>query len=97
MTRAVLLCLMLPVSALAQGSSEAGPGGAPSTPAPNGFDEWVQSVMSEWHVPGLAVGAIKDGEGVLLEGYGFRDVEGQLPVTPRTLMAIGSNSKSWLW
>jgi CubicO group peptidase (beta-lactamase class C family) len=61
----------------------------------NGFDEWVRGVMADWNVPGLAVGAIKDGELVLLEGYGFRDVENRLPVTPRTLMAIGSNSKSF--
>ncbi len=59
------------------------------------FDEWVESVMEEWHVPGPAVGAIKGAEVVLLEGYGFRDLENKLPVTPRTLMAIGSNSKSF--
>ncbi|KPJ90148.1 MAG: hypothetical protein AMS18_11420 [Gemmatimonas sp. SG8_17] len=51
--------------------------------------------MEEWHVPGVAVGAIKDGAVVLLEGYGYRDLESKLPVTPRTLMAIGSNSKSF--
>jgi CubicO group peptidase (beta-lactamase class C family) len=60
-----------------------------------GFDEWVQSIMEEWNVPGVAVGAIKGGEVVVLEGYGYRDLENELPVTPRTLMAIGSNSKSF--
>lgn len=60
-----------------------------------GFDEWVASVMGEWHVPGLAVGAIKDGALVLSKGYGRRDVEGNLPVTPQTVMGIGSNSKSF--
>ena len=60
-----------------------------------GFDEWVQNTMEEWHVPGVAVGAIKGGDVVLLEGYGYRDLENELPVTPRTLMAIGSNSKSF--
>ena len=60
-----------------------------------GLDEFVKSMMQEWHVPGLAIGVIQDGRPVLLKGYGFRDVEHQLPVTPRTLMAIGSNSKSF--
>src|SRR5205814_3454792 len=60
-----------------------------------GLDPFVASVMKEWHVPGLAIGIIQDGRPVLLKGYGFRDVEHQLPVTPRTLMAIGSNSKSF--
>ena len=61
----------------------------------NGLDAYVNNVMKEWHVPGLALGVIQDGRTVLLKGYGFRDVENQAPVTPRTLMAIGSNSKSF--
>src|SRR5438094_564879 len=60
-----------------------------------GLDQFVTAMMKEWHVPGLAIGVIQDGRPVLLKGYGFRDVEHQLPVTPRTLMAIGSNSKSF--
>jgi CubicO group peptidase (beta-lactamase class C family) len=51
--------------------------------------------MKEWKVPGLAVAAIKDDKVVFSRGYGFRDVESQLPVTPKTLFAIGSNSKSF--
>ena len=60
-----------------------------------GFDAFVEGVMKNWNVPGLAVGAVKDGKVVLAKGYGHRDVEKQLPVTSRTLMAIGSNSKSF--
>ena len=68
----------------------------PSTPPDlDGLDEFVIGVMREWHVPGLALGVIRDGQPVVLEGYGLRDVERQLPVTPHTLMAIGSNSKSF--
>lgn len=59
------------------------------------LDAFVEQVMSEWHVPGLALGVIRDGKPILLKGYGFRDVERRLPVTPQTLMAIGSNSKSF--
>jgi CubicO group peptidase (beta-lactamase class C family) len=51
--------------------------------------------MAEWHVPGLAVGAVQSGRVVFAKGFGYRDVEAKLPVTPRTLMAIGSNSKSF--
>ena len=60
-----------------------------------GFDDFVKSVMEEWKIPGLAVAAIVDGEVVLSKGFGYRDVENLLPVTPRTLMAIGSNTKSF--
>src|SRR5438093_10655775 len=66
-----------------------------SARALEGLEPFVASVMKEWHVPGLAIGIIQDGRPVLLKGYGVRDVEHQLPVTPRTLMAIGSNSKSF--
>ena len=61
----------------------------------SGLDQFVASQMTEWHVPGLALGIIQDGRVVLLKGYGFRDVDQKMPVTPRTLMAIGSNSKSF--
>ena len=60
-----------------------------------GFDAFVEGVMKEWSIPGLAVGAVKDGKVVLAKGYGHRDVGKGLPVTEKTLMAIGSNSKSF--
>jgi CubicO group peptidase (beta-lactamase class C family) len=60
-----------------------------------GFDAFVEQLMAEWKIPGMAVGVIHDGAVVLAKGYGFRDVERQLPVTDKTLMAIGSNTKSF--
>ncbi len=61
----------------------------------SGFDAFVADVMREWKVPGLAVGVIRDGKVALAKGYGLRDVDKKLPVTSQTLMAIGSNSKSF--
>ncbi len=58
------------------------------------IDPVVNAMMAEWKVPGLALGVIKDGQVVYAKGYGYRDLEAKLPVTPRTLMAIGSNTKS---
>jgi CubicO group peptidase (beta-lactamase class C family) len=60
-----------------------------------GFDEFVIATMKEWKVPGLAIAVIKDGKVVLAKGYGTRDVESGAPVTPQTLFAIGSISKSF--
>ena len=60
-----------------------------------GFDEWVEGVRKEWKIPGLAVGIVKDGQIVLAKGYGLRNVEKNLPVTPDTLFAIGSNTKAF--
>jgi len=60
-----------------------------------GIDAVVASIMKEWQVPGLALGIVKDGQVIYLKGYGLRDVEKQLPMTPQTRLAIGSNSKSF--
>jgi CubicO group peptidase (beta-lactamase class C family) len=60
-----------------------------------GFSEWARKTMADWKVPGLAVAIVKNGEVVLLEGYGVRDVAGQAPVTPDTLFAIGSATKAF--
>jgi CubicO group peptidase (beta-lactamase class C family) len=51
--------------------------------------------MKEWQVPGLAVAVVKDGKVIFSRGYGYRDVQKKLPVTERTLFAIGSITKSF--
>ena len=60
-----------------------------------GFDAFMARIMEDWQVPGVAVGVIHNGEIALARGFGYRDVESQLPVTEHTTMAIGSNSKSF--
>jgi len=60
-----------------------------------GFDEFVNQALTDWHVPGLALGIVVDDEVVLSKGYGKRDLEKDLPVTPKTLFAIGSATKAF--
>jgi len=60
-----------------------------------GFDQFVTSVMREWKVPGLAIAIARDTQVIWSRGYGYRNVEQQLPVTPQTLFAIGSITKSF--
>ena len=60
-----------------------------------GFDSFVNEAIKAWEVPGLALGIVKDGRIILAQGYGFRDIEGKLPVTPKTLFAIGSCTKAF--
>ncbi len=76
-------------------SSRTAPANAQPRDVFDGFDAFVERAMAEWKVPGLAIGAIKDGKVVLAKGYGYRDVQKKLPVTSQTLMAIGSNTKSF--
>lgn len=60
-----------------------------------GLDEFVAGAMKDWKVPGVAVAVVKDGQVILSKGYGTRDADKQLPVTPKTLFAIGSITKSF--
>jgi CubicO group peptidase (beta-lactamase class C family) len=59
-----------------------------------GLDVFITDVMKEWHVPGLGLVVVKDGEVIVSKGFGLRDVEQNLPVTPDTLFAIGSSTKA---
>lgn len=103
-TSRILLALAVtgptPHALTAQVGDRRPPTAATATPIPiaeafAGFDDFVTAAMAEWQVPGLAVGVVRDGEVVLARGFGHRDRETGLPVTERTTMAIGSNSKSF--
>jgi CubicO group peptidase (beta-lactamase class C family) len=60
-----------------------------------GFDTFIEQALKDWKVPGIAVAVVKGDKVILLKGYGFRDLEKHLPVTPQTLFAIGSITKSF--
>jgi CubicO group peptidase (beta-lactamase class C family) len=57
------------------------------------IDAFCDAALSDWNVPGLAVGVVKDGEMAFAKGYGFRDFTGNLPFTPNTKFPIASNTK----
>ncbi|WP_289140098.1 serine hydrolase [uncultured Brevibacillus sp.] len=59
------------------------------------FEDYVQKVMKENQIPGVAVGLAKDGQLFFGKGFGYRDVEKQLEVTIDTVFAIGSITKSF--
>lgn len=55
----------------------------------------VEALRSDWDEPGVAVAILKGDEAVFMEGFGYRDREAQLPVTPRTLFGIASVTKAF--
>jgi CubicO group peptidase (beta-lactamase class C family) len=61
----------------------------------DGFPEYIEKVMAQWKVPGMAIGVVKDNKIIYIKGYGYRDVRKQLPVTPQTLFGIGSCTKAF--
>jgi N-acyl-D-amino-acid deacylase len=66
---------------------EAGPG-------LEGFDRVVLEVMREVNIPGASLAVARNGALVLAKGYGLADIQAGTPVTPRTLFALASVSKS---
>ncbi|MES2512511.1 MAG: serine hydrolase domain-containing protein [Bacteroidota bacterium] len=57
------------------------------------IDKRVEKILAEWQVPGCAIGIVKNGKLIYAKGFGYRDIEKKLSVTPKTLFPIASNSK----
>ena len=51
--------------------------------------------MARDQIPGVAVGVVERGHLVFARGFGYRDVDKHLPVTPDTLFPLGSCSKAF--
>ncbi|MCK7460235.1 serine hydrolase [Idiomarina aminovorans] len=55
----------------------------------------AEETLDAFNIPGLAVVAVKDGEVILAEGFGVRDIESGEPVNANTLFGIASNTKAF--
>lgn len=60
-----------------------------------GFDQYIIEQMSDWHIPGLAIGVLLEDEIILAQGYGYADLPHQILVTPETVFPIGSATKAF--
>jgi CubicO group peptidase (beta-lactamase class C family) len=66
-----------------------------SLPPRNSLDTNIEQAMKQWQVPGLAVVVVRDGETVLMKGYGSRAAGKDLPIDEDTYLQIASNSKTF--
>jgi len=58
------------------------------------LDDFFAERMGVYEVPGVAFVLVKDGEIFLTKGYGYADLENEIPVDPeKTIFRIGSTSK----
>lgn len=55
----------------------------------------IEETLARFHVAGAAVSIVKDGQVILAEGFGLRDVEKALPVTDETLFGLASATKAF--
>lgn len=89
------LLLLLAVSPLT--AQKSGKTKATNTPDQRlaGLDTMIRRVLNDWHAAGCGVAVVEKGKVLLAEGYGFRDYENKLPVTPNTIFQIGSSTKAF--
>ncbi len=59
------------------------------------LEGFVMDLMLQMKIPGMSVGILMNGKSVYAEGFGARNLENNIPMTPDTLFGIGSISKSF--
>jgi len=59
------------------------------------IDSVSNAAVSEKRTAGVSVAVVKNGRTVLAKGYGFADLENDVPATPETVYRIGSVTKQF--
>jgi len=59
------------------------------------LDIYVERALTDWKIPGIAVCVVKDGQIVIMKGYGVKEIESNNKVDENTLFMIGSNTKAF--
>jgi CubicO group peptidase (beta-lactamase class C family) len=59
------------------------------------LDNYIEKNLKDWQIPGLAVCVVKDGQVVVMKGYGVKEMAGSDKVDENTLFMIGSNTKAF--
>ncbi len=54
---------------------------------------WVNEQMEYYNLPGLSMGIVYDQELIWAKGFGYANVEKQIPMTPKTIFRIASITK----
>ena len=82
MLRTPLLVLLLFLPCYAQQSNKA-------------IDDYVQAEMARQRLPGVSLAIVKNGQVVYAKGYGYANLEHQVPVKPLTIFQSGSVGKQF--
>lgn len=59
------------------------------------LDSIASAPVKAGNVAGMAVAVVKGRDTLLMKGYGFADLENQVPATPQTVFRIGSVTKQF--
>jgi CubicO group peptidase (beta-lactamase class C family) len=94
----LLAALLVWGTASAQVQAPAQPGPRDRTELATFFDGLYAGLERAHHLSGMSVAVVRDGEVILLKGYGYANVEQRTPVdAERTLFRIGSITKALTW
>lgn len=86
-----LLIIALPAISVLQTSAQKNKTNKPFA----GLDTAIARVLKDWHAAGCAVAVVEKNKIIYAEGFGYKDYENKIPVTPNTLFAIGSCTKAF--
>lgn len=59
------------------------------------FDSYLTEQMQTHHIPGVVVSVVKDGNVLFTKGYGYADIEKQIPFDENTLLTVASLGKTF--
>ena len=59
------------------------------------IDEFIANEMARQKIPGVSLAIVKDGKPLTVKGYGFANLEHQVPVKPETIFQSGSVGKQF--
>lgn len=59
------------------------------------FEQYCQEMVEKFEIPGFSIGLAKDGQLFYEKGFGYRNVENKLPLSPDTVFGIGSVTKAF--
>jgi CubicO group peptidase (beta-lactamase class C family) len=59
------------------------------------IDAFVRAELERQKVPGVGIGVVKNGKVLVAKGYGFANLEHQVPAGPQTLFQAGSIGKQF--
>ncbi|MBI2620120.1 MAG: beta-lactamase family protein [Ignavibacteriales bacterium] len=59
------------------------------------MERWVEAQMQYRQLPGICIGIVYDQDLVYAKGFGFADVDDEIPVTPQIMFRIASITKTF--
>ena len=95
--KTIIFSFLTLVIMLGMAQPAAAQGYSPSDPAELEMflDGYIAEKMDTYHIPGVVITFVKDGEVFLSKGYGYADIESQTPFDDNTLLTTASLGKAF--